>query len=240
LCCAAAYATLPAVWRACYVTPGAEPATPVAARRQAVLAAAAAGAALADSRPAEAFGKGTDAELIKSDANSNTGTRPYVYQKPKGFRQYASPVDPSSFIFRNSNDTYYSFISRAELKPNASTDFTPDQFIADYKSKFTNATGSSFALISATDKPFKVDKALGVKYYKIEYVVRTQLGFAFDSLRSLHFLTVFAAAPESIYILNCQDQDENWEKHKGTLGEVADSFAVTGDAPAQGGFSFFR
>jgi len=197
-------------------------------RRSALLLStvAAGSVALADTRPALARGIGF--EKIDVKGNAQVGLRPYVFDKPEGFRQYASPVDPSGFIFRNTNDSYYSFISRAETKPNASTDFTPAQFIADYREKFTNATGSEFTLISGGGEPFRVDNELGIKYYQIEYVVRTQLGFAFDSLRSLHFLTVFAAAPESIYILNCQDQDDNWLAHEKVLRGVAKSFAVTG------------
>jgi len=207
----------------------------VQGRRSMLLLSSAAGAGtatLAAPKEASAFSRGTGQDVIRVPANPKIGTRPYIYEKPAGFKQFASPVDPTSSIFRNVNDSYFSFITRAELKPNASTEFTPEAFIADYESKFTNSTGSSFTLLQGGGPPKSVDKDLGVKYYEIEYVVRTQLGFAFDSLRSLHFLTVFAAAPESIYILNCQAQDDTWDVALPTLRKVADSFAITGDVPA--------
>merc|ERR1711974_471398 len=83
-------------------------------------------------------------------------------------------------------------------------EFTPDGFVDDYKAKFVNATGSSFLLLKSSATPDRVDDKLGVKYYDVEYVVRTQLGFSFDSLRSLHFLTTFAATSDSLYIMNAR------------------------------------
>merc|ERR1711974_332300 len=101
-------------------------------------------------------------------------------------------------------------------------EFTPDGFVDDYKAKFVNATGSSFLLLKSSATPDRVDDKLGVKYF-----VRTQLGFSFDSLRSLHFLTTFAATSDSLYIMNCQAPDETWEKDGPILRKVASSFALT-------------
>merc|ERR1712061_212482 len=85
----------------------------------------------------------------------------------------------------------YTFITRAEKRENA-PEFTPKIFIDDYRQKFVNASGSSFNLIKGSETPDRIDR--DIKYYEVEYVVRTQLGFGFDSLKSLHFLTAFAAA----------------------------------------------
>eukprot|EP00929_Paragymnodinium_shiwhaense_P115645 TRINITY_DN84640_c0_g1_i1.p2 TRINITY_DN84640_c0_g1~~TRINITY_DN84640_c0_g1_i1.p2 ORF type:complete len:268 (-),score=79.19 TRINITY_DN84640_c0_g1_i1:104-907(-) len=207
---------------------------PPAQRRQLLIAAGSAGlAASVDSEPAAARTLGR--EVIRAPANK--GTRPYMFEKPEGFRQYASPVDPSGFIFRDVNDTYFSFALRAEVSANASTEFKPENFIADYETKFTNVTGSSFTLLKGGGAPDRVDKELGIKYYEVEYVVRTQLGFSFDSLKSLHFLSVFAVAPNEVYVLNCQALDEKWETAAPILRKVADSFVLTGEPmPADQGF----
>ncbi|CAL1157975.1 unnamed protein product [Cladocopium goreaui] len=133
-------------------------------------------------------------------------------------------------INRNSaqlQDTYFTFATRAEARPNASIEFTPDDFINDYRSKFVNATGSSFNLISGGGpKPNRIDESLGVKYYEVEYVVRTQLGFSFDSLKTLHFITTFAASKDAVNIMNCQALDDKWDEDGATLRKVAESFTV--------------
>jgi hypothetical protein len=197
-------------------------------RRSQLLAAAVGGSAcLNEAQRAAAFGS-LEEEKFDVQAKSK-GLRPYVFVKPKGFKQFANPADPSGYIFRDTEDTYYSFITRSEEKPNANKEFTPEFFIKDYEEKFVESIGSSFKLIKGGGKPNRVDEKLGISYYEIEYIVRTQLGFAFDSLRTLHFITVIAAAPESIYICNCQAQDDTWEKNKQKLRQVADSFKITGD-----------
>eukprot|EP00420_Gonyaulax_spinifera_P015483 CAMPEP_0197898060 /NCGR_PEP_ID=MMETSP1439-20131203/43117_1 /TAXON_ID=66791 /ORGANISM="Gonyaulax spinifera, Strain CCMP409" /LENGTH=268 /DNA_ID=CAMNT_0043518743 /DNA_START=32 /DNA_END=838 /DNA_ORIENTATION=+ len=165
-------------------------------------------------------------EVIKVPANGKSGTRGYSFEKPKGFKRFANTLDPSGFLFRNTNDTYFTFVTRAELRENASTTFKPEDFIADYKLKFANTTGSSFEVVKGGGEPNRVDAALGIKYYEVEYVVKTQLGFSFDSLRTLHFLTVFAAGPDSIYILNTQAPDEKWQADGPVLQKIAESFAV--------------
>lgn len=188
-----------------------------------------AGGALLEANPAAAAVQGTDiknSEIIRVPAIGKAGTRSYIFEKPKGFRRLASVVDPSGFTFRNVNDTYFTFITRAEKRENA-TEFTPGLFIEDYRQKFVNATGSSFSLIKGGPSPDRIDEALGVKYYDVEYVVRTQLGFSFDTLKSLHFLTTFAATPDSLYIMNCQAADETWERDGPILQKVSQSFSVT-------------
>jgi len=204
-------------------------------RRQSALllsSAVAGGAAVANGEPAHAQLFGQDmtykSEIFNVKGNPKTGVRPYVFEKPPGLRRLSNAIDPSGYLFRAPNDTYFTFVTRAEVRANASTDFSPNDFIADYESKFVNASGSSFTLIRGGPKPDRVDEQLGIKYYEVEYVVRTQLGFTFDSLRSLHFLTVFAAGPESIYIVNCQAQDERWDLDGPTLKRIASSFSVTG------------
>lgn len=205
------------------------------ARRQTLLllsSAAGGGATVTGIEPAHAqlFAKDTtkEVEVVRASGNPKQGTRPYVFEKPAGFRRLSNPIDPSGYLYRSTNDTYFTFVTRAEARANASTEFSPNDFIADYEMKFVNATGSSFQLIKGGPTPDRVDDELGVKYYEVEYVVRTQLGFTFDSLRSLHFLTVFAAAPESIYILNCQAQDDKWETDGPTLKKVASTFSIIG------------
>lgn len=190
--------------------------------------------------PAEpASARGLGKEVIRAPANK--GTSPYVFEKPEGFKQYASPVDPSGYVFRSKDDSYFSFALRNEVRENATTDFKPEDFIKDYEDKFTNMTGSSFTLIKGGGAPDRVDKELGVKYYEIEYVVRTQLGFSFDSLKSLHFLTVFAVAKNNIAVLNTQAIDDTWEKTGPILRAVADSYVITGEpAPMDTPFSLFR
>jgi hypothetical protein len=208
---------------------GAEPAVTrerLANRRQ-LLASVAASAATA-SGPANAITVTTEkTEIVQAPVNPRAGTRSYLFEKPAGFKRYANPGDPSGFVFRSVSDSYFTFVTRAELRANASTEFSPQDFINDYSSKFVNATGSSFTLIKGGGQPDRIDDGLGVKYYEVEYVVRTQLGFTFDTLRSLHFITVFAAAKEGIYVLNCQAPDEEWETDGPILKKIAQSFAVT-------------
>ena len=35
------------------------------------------------------------------------------------------------------------------------------------------------------------------EFDQVEYVVRTQLGFSFDSLKTLHFITTFAVSKDT-------------------------------------------
>lgn len=240
LCCAVGLAVLchlrasPADGTASVAASGAEaplrppaPARHLANRRQ-LLASSVAATATAAADPAHAITVTTGkTEIVRAPVNPKAGTRSYLFEKPAGFKRFASPVDPSGFVFRNVNDTYLTFVTRAELRANASTDFTPQDFINEYKGKFSNSTGSSFELIKGGGAPDRVDSELGVKYYEVEYIVRTQLGFSFDSLRSLHFFTIFAAAPDSVYILNAQALDDNWATDGPVLKKVVDSFAVT-------------
>jgi len=199
-----------------------------AGRREAMLllssAGVAAGAAPAGAIQGQATGK---TENIVVRPNPKVGSPGYIFEKPAGFKRLASPVDPSGYIFRNVNDTYFSFVTRVEQRPNASTDFKPEAFIEDYRSKFLNSSGSDFKLIRGGGNPDLVDKDLGVKYYEVEYVVRTQLGFSFDSLKSLHFITTFAVNQDTVAIMNCQAPDEFWEKDGPKLRRITDTFRIT-------------
>jgi len=168
-----------------------------------------------------------DAEVVRIPRNIKTGTRSYVFEKPPNFRQYSNPLDPSGRVFRNTNDTTFSFAIRIELRPNATTEFAPEIFINDYRTKFTNSSGSEFELIKGGGKPDRIDEQLGTIYYEVEYIVRTQLGFSFDSVKTLHFKTVFVAAKESLYILNIQVPQDNWIKDKPVVDKLVSSFAVT-------------
>jgi hypothetical protein len=166
------------------------------------------------------------AELIEAPARPKDNIVSYQFEKPAGFKRLANAVDPTSFVFRDQKDSYLSVVTRSEARQNANKEFTPKDFIADYEQKFVNATGSSFQLIRGTTKPDRVDAKTGVNYFEVEYVVRTQLGFTFDTLRSLHFITVFAAAPQSIVIMNCCALDDKWDKDSPTLQKVIKSFAA--------------
>jgi len=166
------------------------------------------------------------AELIEAPARPKEGIVSYQFEKPAGFKRLANAVDPTSFLFRSEKDSYFSVVTRSEARQNAFKEFTPKTFIADYQNKFVNSTGSSFQLIRGKETPDRVDTKLNVKYFEVEYVVRTQLGFTFDSLRSLHFVTVFAAAPESVVIMNCCALDDKWDKDSPTLQNVIKTFAV--------------
>lgn len=196
-------------------------------RRQQLLAVAVAGGLVAAGpEPARAVQSDEKKdETLRIPNNPRSGTMSYLFEKPKGFRRYSNPGDPSGFVFRNIDDSYYTFVTRAEKRP-AAEPFTPEAFIDDYRNKFVNATGSSFELIKS--KMDREDPELGVKYWEVEYVVRTQLGFSFDSLKSLHFITTFAAAKDSVYILNSQSIDDKWDVAAPILGKVAKSFKVTG------------
>lgn len=173
------------------------------------------------------YGDTKSAMVIQVPQNDKTGIRAYSFEKPAGFKKVVSPVDPSGYIFRSVNDTYNSFATRAEVRENASTDFKPEDFINDYRSKFVNATGSAFDLIKGGGPPNRVDEKLNVKYYEVEYVVRTQLGFSFDSLKTLHFITLFAVSKGTINVMNVQALDEKWAEDGPTLKKVIDSFVVT-------------
>jgi len=189
-----------------------------------------AGAALSGGAPAEAVlpqFKTSEEQYVDVPQNSKPGLRSYEFTKPAGFKRLANPIDPTGLIFRSPKDSDYAFALRAEMRQNA-TPFTPSIFIDDYRSKFVNSTGSSFLLIKGgSEEPDRVDKSLGVKYYDVEYVIRTQMGFSFDSLRSLHFLTTFAATEDSLYVLNCQTKDDNWEKESAPFRQVVSTFKVT-------------
>lgn len=209
-----------------FVSPKAQPSE--TSRRQALIAS---GLLATQGAPAQALQKfETDKdELVQAPANEKSGVPGYLFQKPAGFKRLANVIDPTGFVFRNTQDTYFTFATRAEARPNASIEFTPDDFINDYRSKFVNATGSSFNLISGGGpKPNRIDESLGVKYYEVEYVVRTQLGFSFDSLKTLHFITTFAASKDAVNIMNCQALDDKWDEDGATLRKVAESFTVTG------------
>jgi len=186
------------------------------------------GSALLASQPASALFdmkfKTNDTQMVAVPKDFKPGLRAYEFEKPAGFKRYGNAIDPTGLVFRKPDNTYYTFITRAEKRENA-TEFTPKIFIDDYKGKFVNASGSSFNLIRGSETPDRVEG--DVKYYEVEYVVRTQLGFGFDSLKSLHFLTTFAATPESIYVLNCQALDDDWEMAASTLKKVSSTFKVT-------------
>lgn len=164
-------------------------------------------------------------DLVRKDSNVQTGMPGYVFEKPARFKQYSNPMDPTGFVFRYLNDSDTAIATKVEKSPDASK-WTPDAFIQDYRNKFTNATGSEFALIKGGGAPTRVDAELGVKYYEVEYTVNTQMGFNFDSLRSLHFLTVFAVGPEALIVLNCQAKDVNWARDGETLRNVVATFNV--------------
>lgn len=196
-------------------------------RRQALLLLG--GAAATQAEAANAFVKVStkNEEIITAQANPKAGFRGYTFFKPAGFKRYASLIDPSGYVLRDVNDTYFTFATRSELRPNASTEFKIQDFVADYETKFVNATGSSFTLLKGgSGEPDSVDESAGVKYFKVEYIIKTQLGFSFDSLRTLHFLTTFAVASDSIYVLNCQAREEDWERGGPVLRKVTDSFKV--------------
>mmetsp|Transcript_144950 Transcript_144950/g.377186 ORF Transcript_144950/g.377186 Transcript_144950/m.377186 type:complete len:273 (-) Transcript_144950:278-1096(-) len=200
-----------------------------AQRRQLLIASSLGlGSVLLDSKPASAVFdmkfKTNETQLVAVPENFKPGLRAYEFEKPAGFKRYGNAIDPTGLVFRKPDNSYYTFITRAEKRENA-TEFTPQIFIDDYRQKFVNASGSSFNLIKGSSEPDRVER--DVKYYEVEYVVRTQLGFGFDSLKSLHFLTTFAATPESIYVLNCQALDDDWEKAAPTLRKVASTFKVT-------------
>lgn len=199
-------------------------------RRQALALSGAAAAASAT--PAQALQKfETDKEeLVTAPANEKAGINGYLFTKPAGFKRLANVLDPSGYVFRNKQDTYFTFATRAEARVNASTEFKVEDFIDDYRNKFVNATGSSFALISGGGQPTRVDEGLGIKYYEVEYVVRTQLGFSFDSLKTLHFITTFGVGKDCINIINCQSLDEKWDEDGPVLKKVTQSFTVTGMA----------
>lgn len=201
---------------------------PFAQRRQLLLGSGLGlGSMLLDGKPASAFDmkfKTNDTQLVAVPENFKPGLRAYEFEKPAGFKRYGNAIDPTGLVFRKPDNSYFTFITRAEKRENQ-TEFTPKIFIEDYKNKFVNASGSSFNLIKGSETPDRVER--DVKYYEVEYVVRTQLGFGFDSLKSLHFLTTFAATPESIYILNCQALDDEWEVAAPTLKKVTSTFKVT-------------
>jgi len=240
LCCAALVHV--AVWLITPGKPGPEAAASAAAmqafvpsaqpnRRQLLASAGIAASTLASKEQAAwagAAGMNTKvAELIEAPRRPKDDIVPYQFQKPAGFKRLANAVDPTSFVFRSEKDSYFSVVTRSEARQNASKEFTPAGFIADYEQKFVNSTGSSFQLIRGGTTPVRIDQKLDVKYYEVEYVVRTQLGFTFDTLRSLHFTTVFAAAPQSIVIMNCCALDDKWDKDSPTLENIIKSFAVT-------------
>lgn len=191
------------------------------------------GSALLDSEPASAeeFGsfmkkfKTNATEMVNIPKNFKPGLRAYEFEKPAGFRRYGNPVDPTGLVFRKPDNSYFTFIARAEKREAAKAgEFTPQIFIDDYRQKFVNASGSSFNLIKGSETPDRIDG--DIKYYVVEYVVRTQLSFGFDSLKSLHFLTTFAATPDSIYVLNCQALDDEWEMAAPTLQKVTSTFKI--------------
>eukprot|EP00933_Yihiella_yeosuensis_P055962 TRINITY_DN54940_c0_g1_i1.p1 TRINITY_DN54940_c0_g1~~TRINITY_DN54940_c0_g1_i1.p1 ORF type:complete len:282 (-),score=57.72 TRINITY_DN54940_c0_g1_i1:240-1019(-) len=166
------------------------------------------------------------ASIFKVD-KVEPGYKTYLFNRPAGFKRLVNPLDPSGYVFRNAKDSYLSFATKGELRENATTDFKPEDFIEEDRRKFGNSTGSSFILIKGGGPPDRVDTDLNVKYYEVEYAVRTQLGFSFDSLKTLHFLTVFAVSQNAINILNLQALDEKWEKQSAILRPIADSFRIT-------------
>lgn len=184
------------------------------------------GARPASARSSSQLTKSNEEEFIEVPENPSTGRRPYAFTKPAGFKQLASPIDPTSLVFRNKEDGQFSFVSRYEFSPNASTTFTPQAFINDYENKFTNATGSTFTLIKGGGPPEKQE--LDAVYYTVEYTVKTQLGFTFDTLRTLHFITAFAVIENGFYLLNFQVPEEKWEGEKSKIKKVIESFKVTG------------
>eukprot|EP00438_Fugacium_kawagutii_P010654 Skav210573 [mRNA] locus=scaffold2317:168582:171516:+ [translate_table: standard] len=103
-------------------------------RRQALVASGL--LAATQGAPAQAFQKfETDkTELVQAPANEKSGVPGYLFQKPAGFKRLANVIDPTGFVFRNKEDTYFTFATRAEARPNASIEFTPDDFINDYRS----------------------------------------------------------------------------------------------------------
>lgn len=169
----------------------------------------------------------TKPEIVRAPANPKTGSRSYVFERPANFKRLASPLDPSGYVFRSTADSYFTFATRVEQRPNAFNEFTPQAFIDDYRTKFVDSTGSSFTLIKGGNTPDRVDSDLGVKYFEVEYVVKTQLGFTFDTLKSLHFITTFAASNDCIHVLNCQALDDNWATQGPVLRKVTDSFVLS-------------
>merc|ERR1711908_192265 len=99
------------------------------------------------------------------------------------------------------------FTISTTVDANASAVFTPEFFINDYNTKYGNSTGSSFKLLKGDGPPAREDPALKLKYYNFDFVVTKQTDFGFDSIKTLHFYTTIAVAPESIYILNCQSPE---------------------------------
>lgn len=208
---------------------GAEPAP----RREAVLqlsSALAGAASFAAAGPAEAevvIIKTNEDQQIQVPAVDRQGFPSYFFFHPKNFQRYSNPVDPTAYILRKVNNPTLSFVARAENRPNCGNDFNPKVFIADYTNKFSNITGSTFTLIRGGGEPDRVDPDLNVKYYEVEYVVRTQMGLTFDSLKTLHFVTCFGVGNNSLVILNTQASDDTWDKDGPILRKVLDSFRIT-------------
>lgn len=212
------------------VSPFASPDAPSLRRRAVVglpIAAGVAGAVL-DASSANAFTKTSKEEIFNVPGNERLGFRPFLFTKPNKFRQFVNVLDPQGYVFKNTNVSDVKFTISATADANASAIFTPEFFINDYNTKYSNATGSSFKLLKGDGPPAREDAALKLKYYNFEYVVTKQTDFGFDSLKTLHFYTTFIVAPDSLYILNCQSPEDKWDTYQPVLKGIVDSFTVTG------------
>lgn len=167
------------------------------------------------------------AQHFRVEANPRLKNLAYEWDKPEGFKRLTNVGNPGSYVFRNVGEKDFAISVVVEKDAGADMVFTPKNFVDDYKSKFTNATGSSVKFIREGLEPVRIDSETNTKYYQVEYVVRTQLGFTFDTLRSLHFITVFGAGKDCMYVFNAQAPDEYWSGvNSTTLEAAANSFKV--------------
>ena len=59
------------------------------------------------------------------------------------------PLDGAGFLhFFVAKDTYFTFATRAEARPNASIEFTPDDFINDYRSILASGWDADFTFLT--------------------------------------------------------------------------------------------
>lgn len=197
------------------------------ARRPALLlsTAAACGAATAHGDVASAEDVASDWQIVRT--RGSKGLREYAFEQPPGFERKINAADPSGQLLRFKEMAEVAVLSRAEFRPNASKEFTPKAFIAEYKKKYNTETGAEFAVLKGEDaQPTRIDDTLGTIYYQVEYTVRSQMGFTSDTIRTDHFITTFVCAPDSFYFLNCVAPDAEWEKYGPMLRRVSDSFAI--------------
>mmetsp|Transcript_62955 Transcript_62955/g.149991 ORF Transcript_62955/g.149991 Transcript_62955/m.149991 type:complete len:272 (+) Transcript_62955:66-881(+) len=201
-------------------------------RRQAILAAslASAGAVAnvavpaAEAEPIAGKIKIDEAKVLDVPYNPKSGARGYSFLKPAGFRRLANVVDPTAYLFKNADNGEFQFVARADKLAEGKS-WSVQTFVDDYSKMFVSSTGSSFAVLKGGGPP---DRVVGdVEYYEVEYIVRTQTGFTFDSLKTLHFLTVFAKTSDGyVHTLNMQARDDDWETAAPILREVAASYTL--------------